>query len=254
MLSKNEIKYIQSSGHKKTRDEERIFLAEGSKIIKEVLNECPEQLIKLYGLPAFYEEQGLKPDGEQFIEITQSELERISQLQTPQQAVALLRQLKPASVTEVKDEWVLALDAIRDPGNMGTIIRIADWFGINYLICSTDCVDVYNPKVVQASMGSVLRIKIIEGDLFDLLPQCPKPVLAATLGGKAIHQYSFPGKGTLLIGNEARGVSDDLLNLADGQISIPSFGQAESLNAAVATGILLWEAVRSRKQEVRSKK
>lgn len=246
MLSKNEIKYIQSSGHKKTRDEERIFLAEGSKIIKEVLNECPEQLIKLYALPAFYEEQGLKPNGEQLIEITENELERISQLQTPQQAVALLRQFKPASVTEINDEWVLALDAIRDPGNMGTIIRIADWFGINYIICSTDCVDVYNPKVVQASMGSVLRIKVIEGDLFDLLPQCPKPVLAATLGGKTINEYSFQNKGTLLIGNEARGVSDDLLQLTDAQISIPSFGLAESLNAAVATGILVWEMRRSK--------
>jgi RNA methyltransferase, TrmH family len=246
MLSKNEIKYIQSSGHKKTRDEERIFLAEGSKIIKEVLNECREQLIKLYAVPAFYEEHGLKANGEQYIEISDAELQRISQLQTPQQAVALLRQFKSVKVNEINDEWVLALDAIRDPGNMGTLLRIADWFGINYLICSTDCVDVYNPKVVQASMGSVLRIKVIEGNLVELLPQCPKPVLAATLGGKHISEYSFPGKGTLLIGNEARGVADQLINFTDDQISIPSFGQAESLNAAVAAGILMWEVKRGR--------
>jgi RNA methyltransferase, TrmH family len=203
-------------------------------------------LIKLYALPQFFEEHGLKADGEQYVEITAAELERISQLQTPQQAVALLRQFKPVTIAEIKDEWVLALDAIRDPGNMGTLLRIADWFGINWLICSSDCVEVYNPKVVQASMGSVLRIKVIEGDLVELLPECPRPVLAATLGGKHISEYTFPGKGTLLIGNEARGVSDRLINFTDDQISIPSFGAAESLNAAVAAGILVWEVVRGR--------
>ena len=244
MLSKNEIKYIQSSAHKKTRDDERIFLAEGSKIIKEVLNECPEQLIKLYALPLFYNEQGVKPDGKQYIEITETELERISQLQTPHQAVALLRQFKSPSVTDVKEEWVLALYAIRDPGNMGTIIRLADWFGIRHIICSSDCVDIYNPKVVQASMGSVLRIKVIEGELQQLLPQCPKPVLATTLGGTPIQQFTFQNQGTILIGNEARGVADELLQLVDSEISIPSFGHAESLNAAVATGIVLWETKR----------
>jgi RNA methyltransferase, TrmH family len=247
MLSKSEIKYIQSSGHKKTRDEDGVFIAEGSKIVNEVLTECPQQLIKVYALASFYKEHNLKADGEQLIEVTETEMERISQLQTPQQALALLRQFKPVTTKEINEEWVIALDAIRDPGNMGTIIRIADWFGIKHILCSTDCVDMYNPKVVQASMGSLLRVRVIEGDLHELLPQCPAPVIAATLHGTAAQQYSFPSKGTLLIGNEARGVADDLLKLATAQISIPSFGAAESLNAAVATGILLWELKRSEK-------
>jgi TrmH family RNA methyltransferase len=245
MLSKKEIKYIQSSGHKKTRDEERIFIAEGTKIIQEILTECPQQLIKLYATASFYELNHLKPDGEQFIEITETELERISQLQTPQQSVALMRKPQPSAVSETGNEWVIALDSIRDPGNMGTIIRLADWFGIKHIICSDDCVDVYNPKVVQASMGSVLRIKIIEGTLEQLLPQCPQPVYAATLQGNNISGMSWPQQGTLLIGNESKGVASELLQLTSQQISIPSFGAAESLNAAVATGILLWEIKRS---------
>jgi RNA methyltransferase, TrmH family len=246
MLSKNEIKYIQSSGHKKTRDEDGVFIAEGSKIVNEVLTVCPQQLIKVYALASFFKEHKLTPDGEQLIEITETEMERISQLQTPQQALALLRQFKPVTIKEMNEDWVIALDAIRDPGNMGTIIRIADWFGIKHIVCSADCVEVYNPKVVQASMGSVLRVRVIEGDLHQLLPQCPAPVIAATLHGTPAQQYAVPSKGTLLIGNEARGVADDLLKLVNAQISIPSFGAAESLNAAVATGILLWELKRSR--------
>ena len=246
MLSKNEIKYIQSSGYKKTRDEDGVFIAEGSKIVNEVLTECPQQLIKVYALASFFKENTLTPDGEQLIEITEAEMERISQLQTPQQALALLRQFKPVTIKEINEDWVIALDTIRDPGNMGTIIRIADWFGIKHIVCSADCVEVYNPKVVQASMGSVLRVRIIEGDLHQLLPQCPAPVIAATLHGTPAQQYSVPTKGTLLIGNEARGVAEDLLKIVDAQVSIPSFGAAESLNAAVATGILLWEIKRSR--------
>jgi len=246
MLSKNEIKYIQSSGYKKTRDEDGVFIAEGSKIVNEVLTECPQQLIKVYALASFFKEHTHTPDGEQLIEITESEMERISQLQTPQQALALLRQFKPVTIKEINEDWVIALDTIRDPGNMGTIIRIADWFGIKHIVCSADCVEVYNPKVVQASMGSVLRVRIIEGDLHQLLPQCPAPVIAATLHGTPAQQYSVPTKGTLLIGNEARGVAEDLLKIVDAQVSIPSFGAAESLNAAVATGILLWEIKRSR--------
>lgn len=244
MLSKNEIKYIQSSGHKKTRDEDGVFIAEGTKIVNEVLTQCPQQLIKLYARSSFFEEHGLKADGEQYIEVTETELERISLLQTPQQALALVRQFKPALITELNEGWVLALDAIRDPGNMGTIIRIADWFGISHIICSEDCVEMYNPKVVQASMGGVLRVKCITGDLKTLLPQCQQPVIAATLHGKNINDFSFEKKGTLLIGNEARGVDASLLSLATHQVSIPSFGAAESLNAAVATGILVWEAVK----------
>ncbi len=239
MLSKTEIKYIQSLAHKKSRDLEDVFLLEGKKMVEEVLSEFPHLIIRLYGTASFYEDANLKPDTVKYLLITETELERISQLQTPHAALAIIKK-SPASKLD-NSHWVIALDAIRDPGNLGTIIRIADWFGIKQILCSPDCTDVYNPKTVQASMGSVLRVQIIEGDLKELLPQSSQPVYAATLGGIAAQKISFEQKGTLLIGNEARGVADDLLKFVTTEVSIPSFGDAESLNAAVATGILLWE-------------
>ncbi len=242
MLSKSEIKYIQSLGHKKSRDSEDVFLLEGKKMVEEVLSDFPHLVIRLYGTASFYEDANLKPDTLKYLLITETELERISQLQTPHAALAIIKKLPNGKLDN--SQWLIALDAIRDPGNMGTIIRIADWFGIQQILSSTDCADVYNPKTVQASMGSILRVQVIEGDLKELLPQGPQPVYAATLGGIAAQKISFEQKGTLLIGNEARGVADDLLKFVTTEVSIPSFGDAESLNAAVATGILLWEIKR----------
>ncbi len=242
MLSKTEIKYIQSLGHKKSRDSEDVFLLEAKKMVKEVLTEFPHQIIRLYGTASFYEDANLKPDTVKYLLITETELERISQLQTPHLAVAIVKKMPTAIIDKTK--WLIALDAIRDPGNLGTIIRIADWFGIQQILCSADCADVYNPKTVQASMGSIMRVHILEGNLKELLSQCPQPVYAATLDGTAAQKISFGQTGTLLIGNEARGVADDLLKFVNNEISIPSFGGAESLNAAVATGILLWEIKR----------
>lgn len=242
MLSKIEIKYIQSLAHKKSRDSEVAFLVEGKKMIQEVLTEFPHQIIRLYGTADFYEEANLQTDAVKYLLINETELKRISQLQTPNAALAIIKKMPVGKIDN--NQWLLALDAIRDPGNLGTIIRIADWFGIQQILCSTDCADVYNPKTVQASMGSIMRVHIMEGVLKELLPQCPRPVYAATLSGTAIQKISFNQTGTLLIGNEARGVANDLLKFVNTEVAIPSFGNAESLNAAVATGILLWEIKR----------
>ena len=242
MLSKTEIKYIQSLAQKKSRDSEDVFIMEGKKMVQEVLTEFPHQIIRLYGTASFYKQLSLQPVEKNMVLITDTELEQISVLQTPNLAVAIVKKL-PASIID-KNKWLIALDAIRDPGNLGTIIRIADWFGISQILCSVDCADVYNPKTVQASMGSILRVAVIQGNLQEVLPKCPQPVYAATLGGIAAQKISFEQTGTLLIGNEARGVATELLKFVNTEVSIPSFGHAESLNAAIAAGILLWEIKR----------
>jgi TrmH family RNA methyltransferase len=137
-----------------------------------------------------------------------------------------------------QQEWCLALDDVQDPGNMGTIIRIADWFGIKHIACSPGCVDVYNPKVVQSAMGSHLRVQVHETELGDFIKGLGLPVFAATLHGENVYQLPKPGYGILLLGNESKGVSEELINIATRKVTIPGKGGAESLNVAVSAGIL----------------
>lgn len=245
MLSKNEIKYIQSLGHKKSRDQDRVFLTEGVKLTCEVLKQVPDQLIRLYATATYLDHAGQGIPQDKIIEVNEVELQRISQLQTPNQVLAIVKQSEPVKPSQIDADWVLALDAIRDPGNMGTIIRLADWFGIKCIVCSPDCAEFYNPKVVQASMGSILRVGYCEHDLLAYLQRQSRPVIAATLDGQNLSGFQFPQTGVLVIGNEAKGIDAGLLKIITHQVSIPSFGLAESLNAAVATGILLWELKRN---------
>jgi RNA methyltransferase, TrmH family len=244
MLSKNEIKYIQSLGHKKNRDEDGVFIAEGSKIVQELVIGYTGQIVRLYATETFIAQNSIDALQQRVTAVSETELERISQLQTPNQCIAIVKQLAAADLTK-KQQWILVLDAIRDPGNMGTIIRLADWFGIETVVLSPDCADIYNPKVVQASMGSIMRVRCGIQSLNEFLSSSKLPVLAATLTGKDITNFQFPKSGILVIGNEAHGVGDDVLKMVTHQIKIPRFGAAESLNAAVATGILLWEMKRS---------
>jgi RNA methyltransferase, TrmH family len=246
MLSKSEIKYIQSLGHKKSRDEAGVFLTEGVKLVDEVLDQFAGHLIRLYATATYLEKRKKSVPEGLFTEVSELELSRISQLQTPNQALAIVRKFEEVIHPVENDQWLLALDSIRDPGNMGTIIRLADWFGISTLICSPDCVDFYNSKVVQASMGSILRVRHSEQDLPVFLKQQERPVFAAVLDGVRLDEVQFPESGVLVIGNESTGIEATLLNLIDHKIMIPSFGKAESLNAAIATGIFLWELKRSR--------
>lgn len=241
MLSKTEIKYIQSLGHKKRRAEERLFLAEGTKLVSELVKAHPTQIFRLYGTAAFFEQC---PEANAIADhrvISTEDLERITQLQTAHEVVAIVKYFPTPDLQKLENEWYLALDGIRDPGNMGTIIRLADWFGINTIICSPDCADWYNPKVVQATMGSLFRVQLVEKELHSFLPEQSLPLIGAVLGGEELSTYQFPQAGVLVIGNEANGISAEMLALLNQRLMIPRFGAAESLNAAIATSIFLWE-------------
>ncbi len=240
MLTKTKAKYIQSLGQKKFRAAEGLFLAEGPKLVAELIQEKKAEVKEVFALQSWADEhKSLLKDGQLTI-ISEAELEKISQLTTPNQALAIVKQWEYLPPDAVKNAIVLALDDIRDPGNLGTIIRIADWFGISEIVCSMECADCYNPKVVQATMGSIGRVNISYTDLEEWIVKTgSKHIYAAVLEGKDIHTVNNIKEGILLIGNEAKGISAALVDIANVKITIPRKGQAESLNAAVATGIIL---------------
>lgn len=242
MLSKTIVKYIQSLHHKKSRDEHRVFIAEGPKVVKDLLTskrfECK---IICASESWFNENEGvlLSVQEENRLITNDFELEKISLLQTPNKVLAVFYKEEYESGI-LKDNISIMPDEIQDPGNMGTIIRIADWFGIQNIICSESCVDMYNPKVVQSSMGSLGRVNIIYIDLIKFLNGNKDiNVYAATLTGASIYSFNKINEGIILIGNESKGISNELLKHVSEQITIPKIGKAESLNAAVATGIIL---------------
>jgi TrmH family RNA methyltransferase len=238
MLSKSQLKYIQSLGQKKLRDEANLFIAEGPKIVSELLNEPNCKITHIYALANWITGNG-KANAE-MTEISSIELEKISQLTEPNQVLALVEKVKLDGEPNLHKNISLLLDNIQDPGNMGTILRIADWFGVQHIFCSYDCVDIYNTKVVQASMGSIVRVRTEYTDLVNFLKRnSNKKSYAATLDGTDIRKIEKPGKGLLIIGNESRGISEEILRISDERITIPAKGKAESLNAGVATGILL---------------
>jgi TrmH family RNA methyltransferase len=240
MLVKQKVKYIQSLGQKKFREQEGLFIAEGPKIIKELLEADTVNIKELYAVKEWIiENKGLLGKTE-VVEITEIELEKISQLITPNKVVAVVKQFNPDEKIIIKDKITLALDAIQDPGNLGTIIRVADWFGVEQVVCSNGCAEVYNPKVVQATMGSIARVKIIYADLSTWLSQQKGiTIYAAMLDGKDVAKMNPVKEGLIIIGNEAKGIQEELLQFVNEKITIPKKGGAESLNAAVATGIIL---------------
>lgn len=236
MLSNKEIKDIQSLGEKKFRNEQRLFIAEGPKIVTELLQEVPLQVVKVYATQAWaFEKVGAVMPQIQLI--TPAELERISQLQTPNQVLAVVKQFETKEPF-IKNSFCIYLDTVQDPGNVGTIIRISDWFGISHIVCNTGCADVYNSKVVQASMASIARVGIYYDKEGTWLQKQTAPVYAATLEGKPLQTFSKAHTGILIIGNESRGISEALLQTATHKITIPRKGAAESLNASVAAGII----------------
>ena len=238
MLIKSQVKYIQSVSHKKLRDAEEVFVAEGPKLINELLS-AGLPLLQLYAVKEWIAEHGRQLTSA-VTEITQSELERISHLQTPNQVLGIFKKPVVTASRPARNTLSLMLDTIQDPGNLGTIIRCADWFGITQVFCSVDCADAYSPKVVQSTMGSIARVEVVYGDLVTLLKTEPElPTYAAVLNGTGLRQLPPIKEGVLIIGNESKGISADLLALCRNKITIPRHGQAESLNAAVATGIIL---------------
>lgn len=237
MLSKKEIKDIQSLSHKKFRDELNLFVAEGQKIVGELVELIPQQIEKVYAVKSWIEANQSLTQRTDLVEVSNSELERLSQLQTPNQVIALIKKL-PAKKPDAS-AFTLYLDTIQDPGNFGTIIRIADWFGIDDIVCTSGCADLYNSKVVQSTMASIARVNVYYDEGGDWLREQKVPVYAATLHGTSLADQAKTEKGILIIGNESKGISKEILQYATEQITIVKIGEAESLNAAVATGIIL---------------
>lgn len=237
MITKNQVKYIQSLGQKKCRDADRVFIAEGPKIVNELLMAENCDVIQIYALKDWINNTKTNADT---TEVSADELEKISQLSTPNQVLAIAKMIRWEGTPVIKGTISLALDTIQDPGNMGTILRLADWFGIKNISCSVDCADVYNPKVVQATMGSITRVRVEYIDLPSFFKNNNAiRIYATVLGGRDITTMDKITEGVIVVGNESRGVSEAIRKLANVQITIPGKGKAESLNAAVATGIIL---------------
>ena len=235
MISKSQIKLIRSLQQKKYRSKLKLFVAEGPKVINELLT----AKFKLHSLYATVENLFTGVNSEI---ISDEEISKISFLKNANNSVAIFtipEQKKPR-----KEGITLLLDSIRDPGNLGTIIRLSDWFNVSNIICSSDSVDCFNPKVIQATMGSISRVSISYCDLTKYLSLSDLPVYAGTMDGKNIYKEKLPENAIVIVGNEANGISDALLNLTSHKIGIPRFGnnhQTESLNVAVATAILFSE-------------
>ena len=240
MLSKSKTKYIQTLGQKKFRDEEGLFIAEGPKIIKDLLEEKTVIIKAIYALKEWIDDNKKLVGVAELIEIEEADLEKISQLKTPNKVVAVVQQFDVAKEIITSNKITLALDGIQDPGNMGTIIRIADWFGIEQIVCSNDSADIYNSKVVQSTMGSIARVKVYYTDLEQWLrEQKGISIYATTLEGKVIGSVGKIKEGIIVFGNESKGISLAVMNIATDKITIPKKGKAESLNAGVAAGIIL---------------
>jgi RNA methyltransferase, TrmH family len=238
MLSKNTLKFIKSLQQKKFRKQEQLFFVEGSKNVTELLQSDYEVSHVLFTQQFFDENSSLlKSIKADTFEVTQKTLESIGSFQSNDAALAVAK-MKPNKAFDLSsDEWVIALDDVKDPGNLGTIIRIADWYGIQKLLLSEESAEVYNPKVLHASMGSFTRIQFFYTDLKNELIKKNLPVYGALLEGKSIYETDFGKGGIILMGNESKGISHELEKLVDHKITIPRFGKAESLNVAVATAI-----------------
>jgi len=238
MISKSQISFLTSLQLKKQRKEQGLFLVEGFKSVAEFL-QSDYQIETIYHTPAILSKLDKISRNIKLEEVKPEELSKISSLNTPQDLLAVVRipeqqKLDPKSL---KTNFSIMLDGIQDPGNMGTIIRTVDWFGMKYLICSSDTVEAYNPKVVQASMGSLARVKVFYTDLLPFLAENHLATYATSLNGKSIYETNFGEEGILILGNEGNGIRPEILEKSAHHITIPRFGHSESLNVAVSAGI-----------------
>jgi len=237
MLSKNQIKLITSLHQKKYRLTNQLFFAEGKKVIQELV-ESNFELVHLYSIQNDFEEVS----NDKKTIIPESDLKKISALATQNTCLAVFK--IPDEKQIIESGLILALDSIRDPGNLGTILRLCDWFGISQLVCSKETVDIYNPKVVQATMGSIARVNVNYIDLASYIGQTKLPVFGTFMDGKNIYKSTLPQEGIIIMGNEANGISPELEKLIKNKLTIPRFGtvqKTESLNVATATAIILSE-------------
>ena len=234
-LSKNHLKLITSLSQKKYRHKYKLFVVEGVKVVQEFLNSS-------YELEILFSTESSFSYLDSFIEVSEQELKKISSLKTPNKVIALFK--IPVEKNTSPSGLIVALDAINDPGNLGTIIRLCDWFGVDKLLCSKETVDCYNTKVVQSSMGSLTRVAISYIDLKEYLTSVSIPIFIADMDGDNIYEMKPPTSAVLVMGNEANGISNSIKQIVSTKITIPRYGNSqltESLNVATATAILLSE-------------
>ena len=239
MVTKSELKYIQSLSDKKVRLETGCFIAEGEKLVGEMIA-AGYPLKAVYALDSWE-----SPDAS--IEVTRIEvfeLEKMSMLQTPNQVLAVAMMPQQVKALDLGGQLTLVLDGIQDPGNMGTIIRTADWFGITQIVASEDTVDVYNPKVIGATMGSFMRVSVTYKNLQEWMPTVKLPVYGALLEGENIFTTNAVKEGLLVIGSEGKGIRENILDLITYPVTIPKIGGAESLNAGIAAGVIVAQLTR----------
>lgn len=235
MLSKNQVKLIQKLQQKKYRNELNLFIVEGKKSIVEFL-QAGYRLELLIATEVF----ATALNGQPVTLVSKEELRKVSSLKNPDEGLAIFHQRQHKGI--LQEGVILALDNVQDPGNLGTLIRLCDWFGIETLICNSQTVDCYNPKVVQATMGSLTRVAVHYVDLAGFLATCALPLYAMDLDGENLYTTEFPEDCVLILGNEANGISPEVRALTDGIITIPRFGklqQTESLNVAMAGAIVV---------------
>lgn len=239
MLSKSQISFIKSLHQKKYRKENGLFIIEGIKSIVEFI-QSNYQVHSIYYQAQYQSLIPALPANIKLFEINNAELDKISTLQAPQGILALVNiPAKPIlAVKTLKNVFSLVLDGVQDPGNMGTIIRTADWFGFKNIICSHNCVEVYNPKTVQATMGSLSRTNIFYEDLPALLNNINLPIFGAVLDGTSIYKTDWGKEGLVILGNEGQGITPEVMKLINHPVTIPRLGAAESLNVAISAAIL----------------
>jgi len=241
MLTNALKKHIVSLKLKKHRVKNSQYIAEGDKIVTDLLAQYPTSVAKVIATADWLNANAklLKSFQNEAVEVNDKELKKISLLKTPNKALALIN-IPPitAKINYANYDLTIVLDALQDPGNLGTIIRTADWFGIKNIVCSTTCVDVYNPKVIQACMGSQMRVNVNYKNLTNLLTANNLPAYAAVLDGALLSETKLTTPSFLVIGNESKGISNEVVKLCSNKIKIPQLGGAESLNAAVATGVI----------------
>lgn len=243
-LSKNKIKEISKYELKKYRDEESVFIAEGPKLVSELLGifTCKTLIATSEWI------KNSRPQAGEVFECSEEELKKVSLLKSPQTVFAIFHKANYVFVKdEIKDKLCIALDDIQDPGNMGTIIRIADWFGIEHIFCSKHCADIYSPKTVQASMGAIARVKVYNVDLASFLAEQKKemPIYGTFLDGENMYGKQLSKQGIIVMGNEGNGICDEVSAQINNKLFIPNYPDnretSESLNVGVATAIICAE-------------
>jgi TrmH family RNA methyltransferase len=246
MISKAKIKHLKALQVKKYRKQEQCFVVEGAKSVKELLM-ADFEVRWLAGTDQFLQQNERLTKGIEVVSATDQELTAAGSFQSNEGALAVARMKPNSSFALQEDEFALVLDDIRDPGNLGTIIRTADWYGITHIIASEETADFYNPKVLSATMGSFCRVQLFYTSLQSYLVAARKPIYGTFLEGTDVHELKFMNGGLIVIGNESNGISTGIEKLVSQKITIPRFGKAESLNAAIATGIILDCIRRSKK-------